>query len=134
MSTQITYTVTRKQVHNARICNEIEQLITAEVFDSMSPSLLSQREPVVEWIDMLLNEEYSGEYHSGHPEITQISVVCDTRNNTPENLQNGKYNLDVMYTQWNCLTQTSIRYVVNTNSDTNSDNSSQPDPYDDINH
>lgn len=44
--------------------------------------------------------------------LTQWKVICDTRNNTLEDMEAGNYNLDVVYKQRDCYSNTKIRYTI----------------------
>jgi hypothetical protein len=66
----------------------------------------AHRESLVELLDEWL-EEYSTD-----GKIEQWNVVMDRRNNSPRDMRNGKYTLDISYKQRNCLNTTTIGYTI----------------------
>lgn len=65
-----------------------------------------EREDLADNIEYFLMELFLNE------EITQGKVIFDKRNNRRADTEKGKYTLEVIYKEWNCLNFTTIKYVI----------------------
>ena len=102
-------TLTRN-VNNKRLFKEIDDFMI-EVFTTLKITWSNKqhRKEFVELIDDWMDQFA---YESG--KIIQYDVICDGRNNTPEELKKHRLHFLLRYRQTNCLNTTEIEYIIKT--------------------
>lgn len=99
--------IIKKDVNSKVLFNEINNLIS-DVFDTIDVPWKREenRDLFVEYINSVLYEFWDKE------SITQWKVICNSLNNTTQDLINGKITLEVFYRQKHCLNTTKITYYI----------------------
>lgn len=104
------YKLTKKSVNSKRLFNEIHEFIEDGIVSGgIMWSGESHRESFVSII-----EEFLEEFHQDG-KISQCNVICDYRNNSPEEMDKGNYTLFVHFKQKNCLNTTKLIYNITCN-------------------
>lgn len=100
-----------KNINNQRVFEEIDNMMI-QVFTTLdfeSPwTNKDLREQLVEMVEMFIDN-----YAVETGKIIQYDVICDSRNNTAKNFQNGPVKFTIRYRQKNCLNTTEIEYLYN---------------------
>ena len=97
-----------RNVNNPTLFKDIDDFMI-EVFSTLRISWVNKqhRQELVELIDDWMD---TFAYESG--KIIQYDVMCDSRNNPPEELQKKRLHFLLRYRQTNCLNTTEIEYII----------------------
>jgi len=103
-----TFKLTTKSVNSKVLFKEINEFIedgiqTAGVLWSSE----THRESFVDIVEEYLDVEF---VETG--KISQVKVVCDSRNNKMSVMESGVYNFDVYFRQNHCLNVTELHYTI----------------------
>lgn len=108
----ITWKLTPKAVNSKSLMEEIHEFVTVGMEETgVNWSSDVQRESYIEMLDDFMYEI------AEENKIEQWDVRCDGRNNKASDMNSGKYLLEVMYRQRNCLNVTVLRYDVTDTDD-----------------
>ena len=97
-----------KCVNNDRICREVD-VIGMEVIEHYL-STLQNVDAQLETAEIL--EDYLAEYVESERSILGVEVICDARNNSRKDCEDGKVHLTIKYRQQNCLNITELAYEI----------------------
>ncbi len=95
-----------KSVNNDRISREVDAIVMDIIKSDVS--MLENVHQQVEMAEIL--EDFLTEYAATEPSLQTFEVICDSRNNTKQDYEDGKVHLSVRYQQLNCLNVTELAY------------------------
>lgn len=102
-----TFTTKLAHVNSQRVFEEVNSFIADEIRDlDVIWDSPSSRDAALSLLDEWMQELVEGGL------ITQYKVICDKRNNTIDDEDDGVVNLDIEYVQYNCLNRTKISYRI----------------------
>ena len=95
-------------INNKRLFKEIDEFMI-EVFTSIGIAW-SNKEHLESFVDLI--DDWMEQFASESGKIIQWDIVCDARNNTSEDADNGIVNFTLRYRQKNCFNTTEIAYTI----------------------
>lgn len=103
------FTLKHKNVSNQTIFNDLTDFM-CNVFNTLH---IYMRSPGYREDFLMMIEDWMEAYiELSNGKIIQYDVVCDSRNNRPEDMENGKINFTIKYRLKNCLNTTELNYVL----------------------
>ena len=103
----MTVEVTARAVNSKSLFEAMQDMVKTGIDETgLDWGNESHRDSFVE----MLNEFMMDFYQEG--KIDQWKIMCDHRNNTVKDMNDGKYNLDLHYVQKHCLNTTQLRFHI----------------------
>jgi len=96
-------TVTTKNVHSKALFKKVDDYIHDM---SSLVGILQDIDDIAGIIEMLFLQE------ADLYKIEQLDIIADKRNNTPGNIKNGIYVIDIYYKHLNCYNTTHLSYAL----------------------
>ena len=113
----ITWKIKKRAVNSKALFDEVNEIVEEGFGDvDLIWSSDIHRDSFIDLIDEWLWET------SEEGKITQWKIVCDFRNNTIKQMEQGIYQLDVSYRQTDCLNTTTLEYTITALDPTEPDN------------
>lgn len=101
------YTLVKKGVNNKSLFNKIHEFIAQGIVES---DIVWSDDDHRETFVMVADDGLTDFYEQGL--IDQWNVICDMRNNTISNMDQGIYTVEITYRQKNCINTTSLIYTI----------------------
>lgn len=103
----VTYTITKRNINNAALFEEVHEFIEGIVLNfTVTCSINNERDTILEIIDELMEDMVTDN------RIDQWNVMCDRRNNKASDIWKNITVLDITYRQVNCYNTTKLHYII----------------------